>query len=325
MSVHPASGRLPLSLTHRVQAHYLWHPDLPSLSELRAKHTEAPSTASGFLLSVLYHITLPNLNPQPLDARILSARLAACVRREALAVLVGAPASPWVIHGLMLLHQHDPVALLSPLPPGEGRGTEGIVGHGLLATALFVADAIQLDQAPGELRRLLDSISAAGGALPTEDTRARVAAAVNRAALWFNLRRWRVAMIIEAVDIYVPVYVREAPEDVLQVDVDAYMPTEPNEAHQLRKTGRILLHVRHDMLRRTVLATDEYCYVDTVAEAHDHEGRGEFEAILLVFNELAVLTAFPLSYPVATVTRALKVAFDQIDVDMNHAKRLLSE
>lgn len=263
------------SRTYRVQAHFLWHPDLPSLSELRSKHIAAPSTASAFLLCVLYHITLPHLSPQPPNAGILAARLATCLRREAVAVLTGAPASGYAIQGLMLLNEHDPTALVSPLPAGEQRGSESIVGHGLLATSLAIAKSIQLEQAPSELKRLFSSISNAGEAAISQETRANVAAAMNRAALWLNLQRWRTALVLETLDISMPQDLRDEVEDVLQVDVDEYMPLELNEAHQLRKAGRFMLHVRLAKLRDAILATDQYDFAESVEAARDHAARGE--------------------------------------------------
>lgn len=244
---------------------------------MRAEHVASPSTASAFLLAVLYHITLPHLNPQPLDAGLLSVHIATCLRREAVAVLMGVPASSYAIQGLMLLHEHDPAALLPPLPAGEQRGSEGIVGYGLLSTALSIAKAIQLDQAPAELKRLFSSLSS-GGSTPDQATRAAVASATNRAALWHGLQRWRVTLAIEELDIRMPDDLREAEEDTLQVDVDEYISAEPNEAHQLRRAGRIMLHVRLAKLREIVLTTDQYAFAESMAEAQDHEGRGEWHA-----------------------------------------------
>lgn len=262
---------------HRVNSHVLWHPELPLLPLLRAKHLASPTTSTALLLSTLYFITLPKLTPQPPNAIDMLSRLALCVRREAFTATMGAPCSTYAILALMMISQYAPSALLSPLPAGEIRGTSAIVGRGLLATATHAAQMIKLLDAPRELRRLLDLRQQPPQSPPTQDTSNHaLSEALDRVSLLFNLKRWRATLALEEEELSVPAELIDIDGvDLLLFDADTHLGLQPCDLHTMRTAGRMMLHSRLHMARSALMHAESYEFSNDLERVKETTLRGE--------------------------------------------------
>ncbi|CEH19123.1 Zn(2)-C6 fungal-type DNA-binding domain [Ceraceosorus bombacis] len=154
------SEKLSRRLTPWANAYILWHPHLPTLSELRTRHSSTPTTSSSLLLSLLYLLTLPRLEPQPSSPGKTShilVLLSAAVRRDVTLVMMGTRPDILSVQALELLSAHAPLAPLERLSRRAPRSPEPFTGRGLLVVAQRIAQALNLPAAPARAAEMLAS------------------------------------------------------------------------------------------------------------------------------------------------------------------------
>ncbi|PWN53662.1 hypothetical protein IE53DRAFT_125366 [Violaceomyces palustris] len=150
---------LPEKLSQRIAAVsemlFLYFPHLPSLPNLLAQHTSAPTLSSALLLTTIYFISLRQCSGFA-DTKQLKERLKVYIRQMGIQVMLTLPKSTYAVQALELLASYEPLDLmgidhdLSSLDKLSVPGESQIVAAIHIAQLLKMNDSIELLRDPND-------------------------------------------------------------------------------------------------------------------------------------------------------------------------------
>lgn len=128
-----------------LKPYLLWHPHLPGLDQMYTDHCKRPTVSSALLLSSMCLVAcrhaMPLTDPLP-------TKLSTLVDQLGTQILLSAPRDMYTVQALELLLAHEPSLVgTSVAGSAQAERANGLLGESLLAAALTIARALDLDKA----------------------------------------------------------------------------------------------------------------------------------------------------------------------------------